>query len=93
MSPRIRRICWWMSCRISCSRRRSWRPTISAEMLADHVRRLADDVGVPRGLRDLGVTDTDLDTLSVTTLDDACLTTNPRPATRAEIHALFREAL
>ncbi|WP_328528036.1 iron-containing alcohol dehydrogenase [Nocardioides sp. NBC_00368] len=66
---------------------------VAAEMLADHVRRLADDVGVPRGLRDLGVTDTDLDTLSVTTLDDACLTTNPRPASRAEIHALFREAL
>lgn len=66
---------------------------VAAEMLADHVRRLADDVGVPRRLRDLGVTDTDLDTLSVTTLDDACLTTNPRPASRAEIHALFREAL
>lgn len=66
---------------------------VVAEMLADHVRRLADDVGVPRRLRDLGVTDTDLDILSVTTLDDACLTTNPRPASRAEIHALFREAL
>ncbi|EGD44975.1 1,3-propanediol dehydrogenase [Nocardioidaceae bacterium Broad-1] len=66
---------------------------VAAEMLADHVRRLADDVGVPRGLRDLGVTDTDLDTLSVTTLDDACLTTNPRPTSRTEIHALFREAL
>jgi len=66
---------------------------VAAEMLAEHVRRLADDVGVPRGLRELGVSDEDLDTLSATTLEDACLTTNPRPASRGEIRALFRDAL
>ena len=50
----------------------------AAELLADYVRVLADDVGVPRGLRELGVSEQDLDVLAVTTLDDACLTTNPR---------------
>ena len=54
----------------------------AAEMLAVHVRRLADDVGVPRGLRELGVNEGEIPRLALTTLDDACLTTNPRPAPR-----------
>ncbi|WP_408896513.1 iron-containing alcohol dehydrogenase [Nocardioides sp. R1-1] len=65
----------------------------AAELLADHVRRLADDVGVPRGLRDLGVTEADIPRLADTTLDDACLTTNPRAATLGDVEKLFLEAL
>ncbi|MEO5665058.1 MAG: iron-containing alcohol dehydrogenase [Nocardioides sp.] len=65
----------------------------AAELLAQHVRRLADDVGVPRGLRELGVSESDIDTLAHTTLDDACLTTNPRTASETEIQQLFKDAL
>ncbi|QSR25234.1 alcohol dehydrogenase [Nocardioides aromaticivorans] len=65
----------------------------AAELLADHVRRLADDVGVPRGLRELGVTEADVPRLADTTLDDACLTTNPRAATLHDVEKLFLEAL
>jgi alcohol dehydrogenase class IV len=65
----------------------------AARLLADCVRVLADDVGVPRGLAELGVREEDIDHLAITTLDDACLATNPRVATSAEIAALFREAL
>ena len=65
----------------------------AAELLADHVRRLADDVGVPRGLRELGVSAADVPRLADTTLDDACLTTNPRAATLADVEHLFLEAL
>lgn len=65
----------------------------AAELLADHVRRLADDVGVPRGLRELGVTEADVPRLAGTTLDDACLTTNPRTATLGDVEQLFLEAL
>ena len=65
----------------------------AAEALAAHVRNLADDVGVPRGLRELGVTDADIDTMAHTALDDACLTTNPREASEGQIRQLFREAL
>lgn len=65
----------------------------AAELLADHVRRLADDVGVPRGLRELGVCEADIPRLAGTTLDDACLTTNPRAATRGDVEKLFRDAL
>ncbi|MDT9594149.1 iron-containing alcohol dehydrogenase [Nocardioides zeae] len=65
----------------------------AAELLAAHVRRLADDVGVPDGLGALGVTAEDVPRLARTTLDDACLTTNPRAASEADVEMLFREAL
>jgi alcohol dehydrogenase len=65
----------------------------AAELAADAVGRLAADLGCPRGLAQLGVTDADVDTLSVTTLGDACLSTNPRDASQADVAALFRAAL
>lgn len=65
----------------------------AAELLAEHVRRLADDVGVPSGLAALGVRERDVPVLARTTLDDACLTTNPRPATEGDVLDLFRAAL
>jgi alcohol dehydrogenase class IV len=67
--------------------------TEAAELLAAHVRQLADDVGVPRGLRDLGVDETAIGLLALTTLDDACLSTNPRSASVADVEKLFRAAL
>lgn len=65
----------------------------AAELLADHVRRLADDVGVPRGLRELGVSAADIPRLADTTLDDACLATNPRATSLRDVEKLFLEAL
>ena len=64
-----------------------------AEMLAAWVRRLSDRVGVPRGLRELGVSEEDLPRLARTTLEDACLATNPRGADATAVEALFRAAL
>jgi 1,3-propanediol dehydrogenase len=65
----------------------------AAEELALWARRLADRVGVPRGLRELGVTEADLPRLAETTTQDTCLTTNPRGADAADIEAIFRVAL
>jgi alcohol dehydrogenase class IV len=64
-----------------------------ADELAVHVRQLADTVGVPRGLAKLGVTEADIPTLARNTLKDACLATNPREASVAEVETLFRQAL
>ena len=61
--------------------------------LADRVARLAADVGVPRGLGEIGVSDDDLPRLATTALQDACMTTNPRPADEAQMEALFRAAM
>ena len=57
----------------------------AVELLAEQVRRLGDEVGVPHGLGALGVTDEDIPRLAELTLGDACLTTNPRPTSVAEI--------
>ncbi len=76
------------ACRSTESRR-----DVAAEMLAVHVRELADDVGVPRGLRELGVDESAIARLALTTLDDACLTTNPRSASYDDVETLFRAAL
>ena len=64
-----------------------------ALLLADAVRKLADELGVPKGLAELGVTDDMVPQLARTTLNDACLATNPRAASAADIEALFRVAL
>lgn len=61
--------------------------------LAERVRALADEVGVPKGLAAIGVTEAVLPRLARTTLQDACLATNPREAGVADIEALFRAAL
>ena len=65
----------------------------AVERVAEEVRRLGDEVGVPKGLGDLGVTAADIPRLAQLTLGDACLTTNPRPASVAEVAELFRAAL
>ncbi|MFP5336171.1 MAG: iron-containing alcohol dehydrogenase [Actinomycetes bacterium] len=65
----------------------------AAELLAEHVRRLADDVGVPKGLRQLGVDERDIPRLALSTLDDACLTTNTRSVSSVDVERLFRAAL
>ena len=65
----------------------------AVERVAEEVRRLGDEVGVPKGLGDLGVTDADVPRLAQLTLSDACLTTNPRPASVTEVAELFRAAL
>ncbi|GAY09061.1 iron-containing alcohol dehydrogenase [Pseudonocardia sp. N23] len=65
----------------------------AVEMVAEAIRELGDEVGVPKGLSALGVTVDDIPRLSELTLGDACLTTNPRPADAAQVAALFRAAL
>src|SRR5690606_12644063 len=69
-------------------------PAVEAALaVADRVERLAREVGVPRGLRELGVQATDLERLAAGALRDACMSTNPREATHEQMVALFRAAL
>jgi alcohol dehydrogenase class IV len=65
----------------------------AAEMLAECVRSLTDEVGVPRGLLHLGVTQENIGHLAMSTLGDACLSTNPRSADPHDVEALFLAAL
>jgi alcohol dehydrogenase class IV len=65
----------------------------AVHLVAEAVRELGDEVGVPKGLSTLGVMDTDIPRLAQLTLGDACLTTNPRGASFDDIEALFRAAM
>ncbi|QJY50532.1 iron-containing alcohol dehydrogenase [Pseudonocardia broussonetiae] len=65
----------------------------AVQMVAEAVRALGDEVGVPKGLAAIGVLDTDIPRLAQLTLGDACLTTNPRGASVEDIEALFRVAM
>ncbi|WP_291520834.1 iron-containing alcohol dehydrogenase [Branchiibius sp. NY16-3462-2] len=67
--------------------------SVAADWLADRIRVLADQVGVPSGLKVLGVTQENCRLLARNALDDACLTTNPRPADEDDLAALFEAAL
>ncbi|WP_425551948.1 iron-containing alcohol dehydrogenase [Fodinicola feengrottensis] len=64
-----------------------------AYRVADHVRAMADRLGVPRGLAELGVTEADFPGLVSGTLKDVCLSTNPREASAGDVTALFAAAL
>jgi 1,3-propanediol dehydrogenase len=68
-------------------------PEEAALAVADRVERLAREVGVPSGLRALGVRETDLDRLAELALRDACMSTNPREASHREMVDLYRAAL
>jgi alcohol dehydrogenase len=57
------------------------------------IRLLAQDVGIPAGLRDLKVKEQDFDTLAANALNDACGFTNPIQATHEQIVAIFRAAM
>lgn len=65
----------------------------AALALADRIDRLARDVGVPRGLAALGVRHEDLPRLARSALQDACMSTNPRPADEEQMRALFQAAM
>ncbi len=68
-------------------------PEEAVERVAEEVRRLGDEVGVPKGLGAMGVRAEDIPRLSELTLGDACLTTNPRPTSVADVETLFKAAL
>ena len=65
----------------------------AALALAERIDTLARDVGVPRGLAELGVHEDDLSRLAKTALQDACMSTNPREADEAQMRALFQAAM
>lgn len=64
-----------------------------ADRLAERVRALGDSLGVPKSLSALGMTEADVELLSRNSLEDACITTNPRHSEAADIAGIFREAL
>ncbi len=59
----------------------------------DAILELADDIGIPKGIKELGAKEKDIPTLAENALKDACGATNPRQATFEEICAIFKAAM
>lgn len=55
--------------------------------------RLSKDVGIPSGLKELGVKEEDFPTLADNALKDACGFTNPRKATKEQIIQIYKNAM
>ncbi len=67
-------------------------PAEVAEVIADKVIALAAYLGVPQRLRDLEVAREDLPAFAESAMRDACMTTNPRAVTRADVLSLLEAA-
>lgn len=59
----------------------------------DAVAKLAEDVGIPQHLSELGVQEKDLDFLAESAIADACTPGNPRDCTKEEIVAIYKSIL
>lgn len=69
-------------------------PRGAAQLAVDAVRELIRDVGIPSGMRELGVSECDIETLTEGTSDQGrLLANNPRPMTKADIADIYRKAL
>ena len=62
------------------------------DALAREISELATAIGAPRTLAEIGVTPQDLPGLARSTLDDACLTTNPRGICEADVREILQVA-
>ena len=57
------------------------------------IRTLSGDIGIPKGLGELGAKSDDIPTLAANAMKDACGFTNPRPANQDQIEEIFRTAM
>jgi alcohol dehydrogenase len=57
------------------------------------IKKLSVDVGIPTGLKGLGVKEKDMETMAQNAMKDACSATNPRTATLEEVINMFKAAM
>jgi alcohol dehydrogenase len=57
------------------------------------IRKLSKAVGIPAGLKELGVKEADLATMAENAKKDACQLTNPRTATLQQVVEIYKAAM
>ncbi len=57
------------------------------------IRKLSASVGIPKGLKELGVKEEDFEEMAENALKDACAGCNPRPVDLAQTIELYRKAM
>lgn len=66
----------------------------AAEMAADACKQLSQDIGIPQHMRDVGVREDQLDAMVDGALAvQRLLVNNPRPISRSDVEAIYRQAL
>lgn len=64
-----------------------------SQFVLDKIVALAEEVGIPKSLKELGVVNPDLNLLAENSLQDACAPGNPFMPTKEETIAMFKEIL
>ncbi len=65
----------------------------AAEKAIQAIEKLSSDVGIPKGLKELGVKEQDIPTMAMYAMKDACGLTNPRCPTQNDIINIYKSAL
>jgi alcohol dehydrogenase len=68
-------------------------PEEAADKGIDSIIKLAKDVGIPSGLKDLGAREEDLELMAENAMQDICRLTNPRNLSKEDIIEIYRKAM
>jgi alcohol dehydrogenase len=68
-------------------------PRAAAERALDAIKTLSKDVGIPSGLKELGVKEADLKIMAENAQKDACGLTNPRCPSLDDVIAIYKSAM
>ena len=68
-------------------------PTEAGKMAIEYVKELSLDIGAPQKLSEMGFEEEMIREISELALNDACMITNPRDITAADVETLLRKAL
>jgi alcohol dehydrogenase len=65
----------------------------AADRAIDSIKKLASDIGIPSGLKELGAREEDLEIMAENTMQDHSRLTNPRKLSKEEIIEIYRKAM
>jgi len=65
----------------------------AADLAIASIKKLSADIGIPAGLKELGVKEEDFEIMAKNAMKDACSLTNPRIATLQDIIGIFKAAM
>jgi len=65
----------------------------AAQKAIDAIKKLSAAIGIPAGLKDLGVQEKDFEVMATNAMKDACMLTNPRVATFDNVVQIFKNAM
>lgn len=65
----------------------------AGEVAIDEIKKLSASISIPANLTELGVKEKDLEVMAGNAQKDACMLTNPRKATLAQVIDMFKSAM